>query len=68
MNQENLETLKRTRSMCLLYGIACFMAGLINLAFLDQEGLGMILVAIAVLGFWRISHKVKAIIRSEIVK
>jgi|CXWL01.1.fsa_nt_gi hypothetical protein len=68
MNQSNAIILKKTRSMCLLYGIACLMTGLINFSILNEHGLGMILGTIAILGFWRISHKMKSVMGSEGIK
>ena len=65
MNQSNIETLKKTRSICLLYGIVSLIAGLINFSILNEHGLGMIMVTVAILGFWRISHKVKGVMASE---
>lgn len=65
MNQANILILKKTRSICLLYGIVCLVAGLMNFAILGEEGLGMMMVTVAILGFWRISHKAKKIIESE---
>lgn len=65
MNQANITILKKTRSICLLYGIVCLVAGLINFAILNEQGLGMVMVTVAILGFWRISHKAKSIMVSE---
>lgn len=65
MNQNNIELLKKTRSICLLYGIVCLVVSLINFSILDEQGLGMIMVTVALLGFWRISHKAKSIMESE---
>ncbi len=65
MNPSNAVILKKTRSMCLLYGVVCLTTGLINFAILNEHGLGMIMVTIAVLGFWRISHKVKGVMLNE---
>ena len=68
MNQSNILILKKTRSMCLLYGILSLMAGLINFSILNEHGLGMIMVTVAILGFWRISHKVKSVMVTENAK
>lgn len=65
VNQSNIVILKKTRSICLLYGIVSLVAGLINFSVLNEHGLGMIMVTVAVLGFWRISHKVKLIMKTE---
>ncbi len=65
MNQSNIAILKKTRSMCLLYGIVSMTAGLISFSVLNEDGLGIVMVAVAVLGFWRISHKVKSILATE---
>ncbi len=51
--------------MCLLYGIVSMTAGLISFSVLNEDGLGIVMVAVAVLGFWRISHKVKSILATE---
>ncbi len=65
MNQANITILKKTRSICLLYGIVCLVASLVNFTILNEQGLGMIMVTVAILGFWRISHKAKTILESE---
>ena len=65
MNTANLEILRKTRSTCLLYGVLSLLVGLVNFAVLNEYGLGMIMVTIALLGFWRIAHKVKRVILSE---
>lgn len=66
MNQSNIVILKKTRSMCLLYGIVCLVAGLINFSILNEHGLGMVMVTVAILGFWRISHKIKMVMATEV--
>ena len=65
MQRENVALIKKTRSMCVLYGIACLVAGVISFSLWDEQALGSLLLLIAVLGFWRISHKMKAILSSE---
>ncbi len=65
MNKENVVMLHKTRSMCVLYGIACLVAGLFSFAIWDEQGFGSLLLAVAIFGFWRISHKVKTILKSE---
>lgn len=65
MEQINISVLKKVRSMCLLYGIACLLGGLVSFAILDQDMLGAILVVVAILGFWRVSHKIKLVLKSE---
>jgi len=65
MLNSNLATVKKTRSMCLLYGIACLMAGLFSFLLWDEQALGSLLMLIAILGFWRISHQMKAVLNSE---
>jgi uncharacterized membrane protein HdeD (DUF308 family) len=67
MKDSNIAVMHRVRKMCLLYGIISLVLGLIN--FTEHEyGMGMILVTIAILGFWRISHKVKGVALDETVK
>jgi uncharacterized membrane protein HdeD (DUF308 family) len=67
MKDSNIAVMHRVRKMCLLYGVISLVLGLIN--FTEHEyGMGMILVTIAILGFWRIAHKVKAVAVSEEVK
>jgi hypothetical protein len=65
MNTENVAQLHKARSMCVLYGIACLVAGLFSFAIWDEQGLGSLLLAVAIFGFWRVSHKMKAILKSE---
>jgi hypothetical protein len=65
MNKDNVTVLQKARSMCLLYGIACLVAGLISFSLWDEQGLGSFLLVVAIFGFWRISHKVKFILASE---
>lgn len=68
MNASNLTILQKSRSSCLLYGVVCLVVGLVNFAILDELGMGMIMVTIAIFGFWRISHKIKSVMLSENVK
>ncbi len=68
MNKDNVVLLQKMRSMCLLYGVACLIAGLFSFAVWDEEGLGSLLLAVAIFGFWRISHKVKGILQTEAPK
>jgi hypothetical protein len=64
MNDSNIAILQRVRKMCVLYGIVCLVMGLVNFSEHDY-GMGMILVTIAILGFWRVSHKVKVVMTTE---
>ncbi|MBL8012846.1 MAG: hypothetical protein JNN05_03265 [Candidatus Omnitrophica bacterium] len=68
MNSSNLVLLRKSRSLCLLYGVISLTVGLVNFAVLNEYGLGMIMVTIAIFGFWRISHKIKGVLLSENVK
>ena len=65
MNKDNVAVLKKARGMCLLYGITCFVAGIIGFAVWDAYALGSLLLLVAILGFWRISHKMKYILQTE---
>ncbi|GEM_PF-3751398 len=65
MNQNNAILLKKARSMCLLYSIVCLLTGLYSFVVFQEQGLGMVVLTIAALGFWRISHKIKLILRVE---
>jgi hypothetical protein len=65
MNKDNVILLEKARSMCLLYGVACLVAALISFVLWNEQGLGSLLLVVAILGFWRISHKVRGVIASE---
>ena len=65
MNPENVAALKKARSMCLLYGVVCLLSGLAGFTLYDQDLLGSILVVVAILGFWRVAHKIKLVLKSE---
>ena len=65
MEKDNVTLLKKARSMCLLYGIVCLLTGIVSFAILDEHGLGMVIMTIAIFGFWRVSHKIKEILKAE---
>ena len=65
MNQNNALLLKKARSMCVLYSVVCLLAGLVSFMFFQEKVLGMAVLTIALLGFWRISHRIKQILMVE---
>jgi hypothetical protein len=65
MNRDNVVLLQKARSMCLLYGIACLVAGLISFSLWDERALGSLLLLVAIFGFWRLSHKMRSILKTE---
>lgn len=65
MNQSNAELLKKARSMCLLYSIVCFLTGIVSFIFFREQDLGWVVLTIALFGFWRISHRIKQILKIE---